>query len=78
MKNGADGSIRFEALSYKTAGTYEYEIAETSESKDGVKVDTTKYTATVTVTDTGAGKLTAAVRYSDLKDSESKPTCHNT
>lgn len=61
VKNGADGSIRFAALSYKAAGTYEYEIAETSGNDTRITYDQTVYHVKVEVTDDKVGHLQAKV-----------------
>ena len=61
VKNGADGSVRFAALSYKAAGTYEYEITETSGNDTRITYDQTVYHVKVEVTDDKVGHLQAKV-----------------
>ena len=58
----------FGAITYKTAGIYEYTITEVNDGVPGVTYDTTPHKVTVTVTSGTDGKLTATVKY-DGKDS---------
>ena len=55
------GSFSFKPISYTKAGVYTYEITEVKGSGTGWLYDSKKYTVTVTVTDNGSGKLSAAV-----------------
>lgn len=58
--NNADGSFRFDDLSYGEVGIYHYIVLEdASEQTEGIVYDSTVYGVTVTVTDDGNGKLTA-------------------
>ena len=63
-KNTEGGAVVFEKLKYTKAGTYTYEMKETSVNGNGVTVDSTVYTVTVTVVDNGDGTLTATPTYS--------------
>ena len=55
------GNFRFKTISYDKAGVHTYEIVEVKGTAAGWIYDTKKYTVTVTVTDDGNGKLSAAV-----------------
>lgn len=57
--NEANGDISFDRLHYEKSGIYTYQIRETSASGNGIAVDETVYTLTVTVTDNGEGQLVA-------------------
>lgn len=60
VHNNADGTFRFENLTYDTTGIYHYVVLEdVSEQIVGFTYDSTIYGVTVTVTDDGNGKLTA-------------------
>lgn len=59
--NADDGSVVFPQLTYAATGVHEYRIREENTGRDGVTYDTRTVTATVTVTDDGAGQLHAAV-----------------
>lgn len=61
VKNSANGKITFEAISFDKTGTRSYTVSEVAEDLEGVTYDRTVYSATVTVTDDGKGKLSAAV-----------------
>ena len=63
LTNEADGSIRFDTLTYDAAGTYVYKLKETMVSTDDIKNDPTVYYAVVEVTDDGAGAKHSAVTY---------------
>ena len=63
-KNTKGGDVVFGGLKYTKAGTYTYEMKETSVNGNGVTVDSTIYTVTVTVVDNGKGILTATPAYS--------------
>ena len=58
-KNAADGTVAFEGIEYKEAGSHTYTISEKAGSEAGVTYDTTKHEVTVEVVDNGAGKLVA-------------------
>ena len=59
-KNSADGSVTFDGLTYKEAGTYQYTLSEVKGELPGVSYDGAQYTVTVEVTDqTSTGKLVA-------------------
>lgn len=62
--NMSDGSVTFPQLTFTKAGTYVYQLREQSGDHSGMSYDTRAITATVTVTDDGAGQLQAAVAYS--------------
>ena len=57
--NEANGNITFDRLHYEKPGVYTYQIQETSASGNGIAVDGTVYTLTVTVTDNDNGQLEA-------------------
>ncbi|MBQ8381716.1 MAG: VWA domain-containing protein [Clostridia bacterium] len=61
VRNAADGKFAFEAISYDTAGTYYYVVSEKAGTLGGVTYDSAKFYVTVTVTDDGAGQLSATV-----------------
>ena len=65
VKNAADGSIAFSAITYDAAGEYNYTIVEVipTEKEEGMTYDTHRYGVTVTVTDDGQGSLAAEVTY---------------
>ncbi|OUO63547.1 FctA domain-containing protein [Collinsella sp. An268] len=60
-------SINFGDITYATAGTYKYTVTETNagDTINGVTYDGDTVDITVTVTDNGSGKLTAAVAKTD-------------
>ena len=64
-KNAADGSVTFDAIEYSAPGAYTYTIAEVGGNVGGVKYDGSRHEVKVTVTDNGAGALSAAVEYAD-------------
>ena len=73
VKNTEGGDVVFGGLKYTKAGTYTYEMKETSAGGNGVTVDSRVYTVTVTVVDNGDGTLTASPAYSiDKKTVEPK------
>ena len=57
--NSADGSVAFQAITYKTPGTYNYVIREQKGSAGGVEYDSAEHTVVVVVTDNGDGIMTA-------------------
>lgn len=60
VQNDKNGIILFDAICYEKAGTYTYEVKETS-SGGGYSCDTTVYTVTVSVTqDEDVNKLTVS------------------
>jgi pilin isopeptide linkage protein len=63
--NDAEGNVVFPPLTFDTAqiGTHDYTIREISPSGEGWIVDGRAYPAIITVSDTGQGKLVAAVAY---------------
>lgn len=61
--NNASGSIDFSEIDFETAGVYTLTIAETKGTYSRMTYDTAKFTATVTITDDGRGKLKADVFY---------------
>lgn len=63
----ANGRFEFPALSFSTAGTYEYYIKETTFPADPewIPDDATEWPVKVVVDDDGLGNLTAAVSYAD-------------
>ncbi|MBR0575669.1 Cna B-type domain-containing protein [Proteiniclasticum sp. BAD-10] len=63
VKNEADGSFSFPALTYTEVGTYTYTVKEVLGTLGGVTYDDTEYTITVTVKDNLDGTLTATLVY---------------
>lgn len=59
--NDADGSVRFDGITYDSAGIYRYTISEIKGDISGVRYDDTVYNVTVTVKDSGLGYLEAQV-----------------
>lgn len=59
VKNHADGSFKFSAISYDQAGEYTYTIREVSGNLPGVTYAEGEITVVVTVTDNGDGTMTA-------------------
>ena len=70
-KNAADGTVAFEGIEYKEAGSHTYTISEKAGSEAGVTYDTTTHKVTVEVVDNGAGQLVATV-------TDNNPTFTNT
>ena len=62
VKNVGD-AFTFTGLTFDKAGAYKYTISEVVGSRGGVTYDQTIYNVTVTVTDSGSGKLTAEISY---------------
>ncbi len=60
--NAADGTVSFQEIILQQAGTYYYKVVEDVPAKklEGVTYSSESYTITVTVSDDGKGKLTAA------------------
>ena len=69
--NAADGTVAFEGIEYKEAGSHTYTISEKAGSEAGVTYDTATHKVTVEVVDNGAGKLVATV-------TDNNPTFTNT
>ena len=69
--NSADGTVAFEGIEYKEAGSHTYTISEKAGSEAGVTYDTATHKVTVEVVDNGAGKLVATV-------TDNNPTFTNT
>lgn len=63
-KNAKDGTVKFDAITYSAAGTYEYTISEVQGNKPGYTYDENIVTVTVTVKQNADGTLTASVSYS--------------
>ena len=63
VKNNADGSFRFDALTFDQVGTYYYVVKELDGGKTigGITMDDTQYKITVLVTDNGNGQLIPTV-----------------
>lgn len=64
-KNAANGSVTFDAIEYTAPGAYTYTIAEVGGNAGGVTYDGRRHEVKVTVSDNGAGALSAAVEYAD-------------
>ena len=67
--NSADGSFRFDALTFEEAGDYYYTMVEKNTELGGITYDTTGYTVKVHVEDKG-GHLEASVQYLDPEGTE--------
>ena len=65
VTNDADGKIKFEAITYKEAGNYEYKVREVKGDLKGITYDERVFDLTVNVTDDGTGKLVATINYPD-------------
>lgn len=61
--NDTDGTIPFSAIDYTQEGTYNYTITENGGSLGGITYDDSVIKVTMTVTDDGAGNLTATPSY---------------
>ena len=66
--NEADGTVRFGALHYTEAGTYNYVIREAEGTAGGVQYDSAEHTVTVVVTDNGDGTLSAKAETKSKED----------
>ena len=67
-KNAADGSVTFDALTFKQAGTYTFTVSEVDDGQAHVTYDKAVHKIVVTVSDEGAdgtktGYLSAKVSY---------------
>ncbi|MGG7143345.1 Spy0128 family protein [Clostridium nigeriense] len=67
VKNNADGTIQFKAISYDTVGDYEYTVKEVNENLGGIIYDKSSFKINVKVTDDGKGNLLATVDYPESK-----------
>ena len=57
-RNDGDGNVTFDALTFTSAGTYTFTVAEqVNENLEDIKWDTNVYTLTVKVADPGNGQL---------------------
>ncbi len=64
-KNGADGKVAFDKITYTKAGTYAYTIKEIKGNSKYITYDTKEYTVTVKIEDKdGKGYFTKTVEYS--------------
>ena len=63
--DGESNTVKLADVTFTKAGTYVYEIAETKGDLGGVTYDESAVTVTITVTDNGAGKLEASVKYGE-------------
>ena len=63
--NDGNGLVTFPQLTYDAPGTYQYQIREVRGDELDMTYDSTVYTATVNVTDDGAGRLVAKVTYTN-------------
>ena len=70
-KNGVNGEITFDEISYDKVGVYTYTISEVipSNQAEGMTYDKTTYEVTVTVEE-NAGKLTAVTDYKQVSAGE--------
>lgn len=59
--NDANGSVKFDEITYDQAGTYRYTVAEVKGDDTAVTYDETVYDVTVEVTDNGIGALEPTV-----------------
>ena len=59
--NSETGAIQFADLSFDTPGSYTYTISEEKGNAENVTYDSTVYTVTIHVTDSGKGYLTASI-----------------
>ena len=66
VKNDENGKVKFEAIKYKEAGTFNYTIKEVNDNKPGYTYDANVLKATVTVKDVLGEKL-ASVKFEDSK-----------
>ena len=63
-KNGADGKVVFDKITYTKAGTYNYTVKEIKGNSKYITYDTKEYTVTVTIEDKeGKGYFTKTVAY---------------
>ncbi|MDR0896817.1 MAG: InlB B-repeat-containing protein [Oscillospiraceae bacterium] len=71
--NTGDGRVTFGDLTFESPGVYTYQVREITPPGGGWTHDATVYTATVTVSDDGAGQLVSNIEFSP-----SEPSFHNT
>ena len=64
-KNSADGTVRFDGLTFDQTGTYTYTVSEVKGQDANITYDETVYTAVVEVTDGLEGSLVAQVTDAD-------------
>lgn len=64
-KNSADGTVRFDELTFDQTGTYTYTVSEVKGQDANITYDETVYTAVVEVTDGLEGSLVAQVTDAD-------------
>ncbi|MDY2777214.1 MAG: FctA domain-containing protein, partial [Collinsella sp.] len=57
VKNGADGSIAFDTIDFKKAGTYTYTISEVAGDAEGITYDSTEHVVKLVVEDDGKGQM---------------------
>ena len=62
------GYVEFSELTFDKVGDYEYTIQEVEGSTPGFTYDTDEHKLTITVKDTGDGKLTATITYEDADE----------
>ncbi|MBQ7836747.1 MAG: hypothetical protein IJ389_05780 [Clostridia bacterium] len=72
VKNNADGSFTFDALTFDKVGTYYYAVVEKTGSAGGVTYDKTVYGIKVVVTDDLKGNLVASVTVVEKESGEEK------
>ena len=59
--NSETGAIQFADLNFDTPGSYTYTISEEKGNAENVTYDSTVYTVTIHVADSGKGYLTASI-----------------
>ena len=60
-KNDAKGSIKFDAMEFDKAGTFEYTVSEVKGNDKDIKYDENEYKITIEVKDDGNGNMTAEI-----------------
>ena len=68
-KNGADGSIQFEGITFTEVGEYTFSVSEVKGNDANITYDTNTYTFTVTVTENEDGELVPTAQNEDGTDS---------
>ena len=72
-KNGADGKIVMDKITYDKAGEHTYILREAKGAEgNGITYDDKTYTVVTTITDSGKGKLVAKHELKDAKTAEFK------
>lgn len=72
-KNGADGKIVMDKITYDKAGEHTYILREAKGAEgNGITYDDKTYTVVTTITDNGIGKLVAKHELKDVKTAEFK------